>query len=380
MHPELPESYAGLPIGRLAQAFNSVTNAYKFYWFKALLDMAAQDRAVMPMQELSMQMLASVWYPLDHFKLSFGKQDGFKAIAQRLSGSLRIDHGPSAPSLFQQVFSQLPPKEIDQFQRELAVLLRWVPYRFQQPFFSEQLLRISDQQKNRLTVKLANEAFLQGRGLCLYRYPDDAHIELDRYWMDYMRANHAVLQGFVNWHLIRFVQKNNPNVIGLASKLERPAPNDRNLSQERKYWELYLKEHPEPASCIYSGQPLQGQKIAIDHFIPWSYVVHNDVWNLTPTLPAVNSSKSDWLPDLDAYLPKFAQQQYHSLQWSWRHRNALRDKCLHSYAQLFGSQLSEIAAMEAPRFEQELGRVVKPLVEGAERLGFPVWWRYRGEG
>ncbi|MDY5576621.1 MAG: HNH endonuclease domain-containing protein [Lachnospiraceae bacterium] len=31
--------------------------------------------------------------------------------------------------------------------------------------------------------------------------------------------------------------------------------------------------------------------ISIDHFVPWSYVAHDEMWNLNPTTKSINSSK-----------------------------------------------------------------------------------------
>jgi hypothetical protein len=44
------------------------------------------------MRDLSLRMIASVWYPLNYFKLSFGPQDSFKMIANFVSERITIYH------------------------------------------------------------------------------------------------------------------------------------------------------------------------------------------------------------------------------------------------------------------------------------------------
>lgn len=376
MQLEPPYGHAGLPIHRLAQAFDNVTNAYKFYWFKAILQAVAQDQPYISMKHLALQMLSDVWYPLDYFKLSFGKHDGFKPIAQRLSAKITIDSAHNAPSLLVQLSSKLTENEVSLFQKEIKTLVDYVPYRFQSPFFSEQLRGLNENQKNSLIEKLANEAFLQGKTTCMYRYVGD-DIEIQRDWMDYMKAHLPVLQGFINWHLLKFMQKHNLHVVGLSSKLKRPQRSDRDLSKERKYWELYINAQS-TTHCIYSGMLLQEQKIAVDHFVPWSYVVHNEIWNLVPTLPTINAAKSDWLPSATQYLQKFSLLQYQAFRWNYREHHQLRNDHLYAYAQIFGQQLAEVADMEPTIFQEELQKVIQPLLQSAQLLGFPIWWVYRG--
>jgi SAM-dependent methyltransferase len=47
--------------------------------------------------------------------------------------------------------------------------------------------------------------------------------------------------------------------------------------------------------CIWSGRKIRND-YAIDHCFPFSYWPNNDAWNLLPSLPRVNSNKSNKLP------------------------------------------------------------------------------------
>jgi SAM-dependent methyltransferase len=47
--------------------------------------------------------------------------------------------------------------------------------------------------------------------------------------------------------------------------------------------------------CVWTGQPLKG-RFAVDHCFPFAHWPNNDLWNLLPATPQVNSRKSDRLP------------------------------------------------------------------------------------
>ena len=50
-------------------------------------------------------------------------------------------------------------------------------------------------------------------------------------------------------------------------------------------------------SCIWSSKPLShSSKIEMDHCFPFARWPNNDLWNLLPTNPSINNSKSDRLP------------------------------------------------------------------------------------
>ena len=48
----------------------------------------------------------------------------------------------------------------------------------------------------------------------------------------------------------------------------------------------------------------------IDHFIPWSFVMNDELWNLMPMDSSLNSAKSNRLPKWDPFFSRFADNQY----------------------------------------------------------------------
>jgi hypothetical protein len=55
--------------------------------------------------------------------------------------------------------------------------------------------------------------------------------------------------------------------------------------------------------CIYTNEPIDINNFHLDHVLPWSFVAHNQLWNLIPTSPKINSSKNDSIPDISYIAP-----------------------------------------------------------------------------
>lgn len=109
---------------------------------------------------------------------------------------------------------------------------------------------------------------------------------------------------------IHYLQKRNPSVPGIADKLS--APQERKLDKAKKYWKAVIEVTE--IRNIYTEEIMTAGDISIDHFVPWSYVAHDELWNLVPTTKAVNSSKSNNLPDWDLYFPRLADAEFRAYQ------------------------------------------------------------------
>ena len=59
---------------------------------------------------------------------------------------------------------------------------------------------------------------------------------------------------------------------------------------------------------IYMGQGFNVDsinkygEINIDHYVPWGFVLHNELWNLIPTFKNINSSKGNNIRNKNKYL------------------------------------------------------------------------------
>ena len=171
---------------------------------------------------------------------------------------------------------------------------------------------------------------------------------------------------------MKFLQLRNPNVPNIAGKLFLPKV--RNLDTARNYWQQALQKLDE-CRCIYSRAIIPQRGFSLDHFLPWRYVTHDLLWNIIPTLPAVNSSKGDRLPNLSTYFDHFARIQFDALQVvaSSTHTKAQLD----DYLLLFGcEQRSDLLSIPYDAFQSKLYETVAPQFQIARSMGFTGNWSY----
>jgi hypothetical protein len=136
----------------------------------------------------------------------------------------------------------------------------------------------------------------------------DEKIEINPAWINYLTLNAKLLKDFCYWNLSLFLQSKNPSVPDIPNKLIRPAGRNSLTTQRTKFWDLVLKELGS-VKCIYTGQNLTLGNYAVEHFIPYSFVSHDLIWNLIPAEKSFNSSKSDKLPPLEKYFDPFFELQ-----------------------------------------------------------------------
>jgi hypothetical protein len=128
-------------------------------------------------------------------------------------------------------------------------------------------------------------------------------------WLTFLHSNHLPLRAFAQLSVARYFETRNPGIPGIINKLERPEM--RNLVKARTFWDTILSQ--QPLQCIYSSEPIHAGYDS-DHFLPWTFVTHDLIWNLTPTPAAINLAKSDAVPHLNRYLTAFVDQHYAAMR------------------------------------------------------------------
>lgn len=362
----LPPS-ADVPVEFLAATLRSTTNSYKYLWLLALVEVFGEPGADarglrIPMDEMLSRMLSIAWYPIRRFRLSFGTQDRVGRAVGDLADALgdpRRDTGVRRDEIRAALASD---RSLHQD------LERYVPYRFLTPWFPGELKGRKDSRKNPVIRECAAGGYGSRERAPLYRFRGerDEEIEVHPAWAAYLVRHAEVVAGFARWHLVRYLESRNPGVPNLAGKLAPPEA--RNLSRPRKLWGEIL-DRSEGVTCVYTGRPVTRDSFSLDHFVPWSFVAHDLLWNLAPVPREVNSSKGDQLPALDRHLPAFARIQRQAFHlWTGRHRRAVEE-----FVDAFREEPAEIRSWDEREFEHRLRSVLLPLLETARNRGFPPW-------
>jgi hypothetical protein len=342
-----------LDIRILGRIYDNTVATYKFYWFMSMLDLLATSRKQkFTFWEIIAGMVAEAWYPIHYFRLSFGRSDSLYERVIQLQLELNIPISSTKDQVRNIILSERNNPRIRQL---LNVFTLNVPYRFLSPWIPFQ----STQQVIDASIRFQNN--------CLYSISGDT-IVINPLWEIYLIENYTVLRDYTYWGLINFVQRRNPNVPNLPAKLQQTYQRE-NMNKQRRFWDTVL-DNTGNTNCIYTGKPLGKGDYDLDHFVPWSFVTHNLIWNLLPADPSVNSSKSNALPPLEKYLQEFSHHQQKALQTIYRMNPS--NQLLEEYLMLYHS-LPELIALPETDFEVVFRNTFSPMVQIAENMGFQYW-------
>lgn len=110
---------------------------------------------------------------------------------------------------------------------------------------------------------------------------------------EFICKHKVVIEKLNYYEWARFLERVNEETVAtkLLDKIDESAKRN-DLSAYRQI----LYEEFESKNCFYCGRLLQPDKIDVDHFIPWSFIKDDNLWNLVLACPTCNRKKNDRLP------------------------------------------------------------------------------------
>ena len=384
----LPET-DGLNVAAFSRLFDKTTNSYKYVFFLSLLDILRRRNfdadSPISFRELVIETLVNAWYPHTYFKLSFGIQD---KIAIKLDSlELNLDKPVFDESEKDSLREEISKRNLDNLLMGKDSLMRYVPFRLITPFLSQQLKFYKSQNRgttrnddleNELIMLLAEQHFDTARPL--YKFSGDSSnpyksIHLCSEWASYIRINYSIVRGWVAWEWLQYMQSKNPSTPAISNKLF-PQIGRSSLTSQTKYWQTVL-EHTDEISCIYSNRPLRvDSKLSLDHYLPWTFVAHDQIWNLIPTFSDVNSSKSKIIPS-SVYFDSFIRVHHLGLI-VWKEKMS-KDRTWNKFIDAYISDLRLNTKDDLTDFEKlskAYSSTFQPLLSLATSLGFEAGWNY----
>ena len=113
---------------------------------------------------------------------------------------------------------------------------------------------------------------------------------------DFLLKYKAEIEKLNYYSWAKFLEQINDDrvLLRVIDKLELATPRREDLTV---YREILMREFEEDA-CFYCGKKLQ-RKIHVDHFIPWSFVKDDKMWNFVLSCPSCNGQKNNRVPRKD---------------------------------------------------------------------------------
>ncbi len=377
MNARLPP-HSELNIGALSKSLSDTTNSYKFLWFLGLLECLPKtpeksSPIIISQRIIFREMIKTIDRCLRHYRLNFGASDKMRNHIEYLA---RVANFGDTRSILDAADES---HEVNAaFNKICYDLSRFVPQQWLTPFVrdTEKMPVRSDA----VAVKIRETAAIlaESGNPPPYRFASNrrgADIVVHREWHGYFIRNYPIVRGWALFKWINFLQSRNPNTPGIITKIAQPEKRAQ-LTKEREWWRAMIGRM-DGFECIYSGARItESDDFALDHYVPWSFVGHNCIWNLIPAAERANIKKSDRLPSMEKYFDRFIKLQQKALA---AYNNCAAKK--RGWKDIVDSYAGDLRVdINSPPSAQELSeayyKVIPPLIALAKSQGFPSDWDY----
>ena len=365
-----------LDLKRFSLMLDNNVQCYKFYWLEALVRLLVRDgKSDISFYEASREMIIQSWYTVSEYHLHMGNLygDGTRNALERAVDYIQSFSGLSSAAAYDKISAAIDnASEERDFQKILTQLTDDVPYRLLSPFASElkggDVIWHSDKRLIAYFNLVNNKVKLPYT--MTYISAKDKSIHWNEDWARMIIDNYVLILEWIRSKKIRYLQDRNPGVPGIVYKLDPEGT--RQLVQVRKLWNAVMDT--ENVIDIYTGRILNGQKYDIDHFIPWSYLTSDELWDLTPTEKTINIYKSNHLPDWDKYFCMFVENQVQLRNQIQKYEQIAKlfEKCKNkNLNNLWAADIYNTGTND--QFKTVLDENIRPIYNAAKIQGYSVW-------
>lgn len=367
-----------LDIEGFSQMMKDPSYCYKFYWLEAIVQLISEGKQDTTFDEIINEMICNAWYSVREFHIHLSGMRADGAVRDGLERAvLKLTELSALPANASRVEIRNAIKEHDvELKKSKEQLTNMVPGRALAGFFIKGDEEVPWGSASRLTEYIRRFDSTQIR--LPYTFGDSSKLKKEVHfnsdWTAMIQDNTVNILGWIQYEKVKWLQNNNPEVPGLIYKLAPMDEKLRKLGHVRKLWEGILDLTP--VRDVFTGQPVVSREYEVDHFIPWSFVMNDELWNLMPMDSSLNSSKSNRLPKWDPFFESFAGNQYlmyeliHEKPELYKRFEACYRDNLHS---IWAGQELYRKGNSRETFYNILEKNMMPVYDSAKRQGYEVW-------
>ncbi len=353
---------------------------YKFYWLEAIVQLISEGVSGTTFDTVINEMICNAWYSVREFHIHLS---GMMADGQVRDGLeravLKLAELSSLPANASKVEIRNAIREHDaELNKAKSQLTNMVPYRALAGFFTKADTAAEWESARRMVAYI--ERINREVVLLPYTLGESSSLKKEIYfhpkWMDMIQDNTVSILGWIQYEKVKWLQNNNPEVPGLIFKLAPIDEKMRKLASVRKLWEGILDICE--VRDVFTGGAVIRKRYDVDHFIPWSFVMNDELWNLMPMDSSLNSSKNNRLPKWDPFFLRFADNQYLLYEKVYEREGIHRlfEACyrdnLHS---IWAGQELYRKGNTKEEFYKILQKNMQPVYDSARRQGYEIWSR-----
>ena len=352
---------------------------YKFYWLEAIVNLIAEGVTETTFNDIIDEMICNAWYSVREFHIHLSGlgpngevRDGLERAVLKLTELSDLSSSASKVEIKNAI--RRYGRDLKQAKEQLTNM---VPYRAMAGFFANAGLE-SVPWDSVVKMKETITSFSYEVTALPYTLGGSSkllkEVRFHPDWIRMIRDYTVPILGWIQYEKVKWLQSNNPEVPGLVYKLLPMDEKTRKLGKVRKLWESVLTLRP--VSDVFTGKPIQTGEFDIDHFIPWSFVMNDELWNLMPMDSSLNASKSNRLPRWEPFYRRFSDNQYQLYQLIHEKEgiHQLYEACwrdnLHS---IWAGQELYRQGNTKEMFDTILSRNMRPVYDSAMRQGYEIW-------
>lgn len=163
-----------------------------------------------------------------------------------------------------------------------------IPY---ESLSTEQMIKINHKVKIKCKQNVVGALFADTKELFYGFSRSGEWIQINPVMYEFVCKHKLIIEKLNYYQWAKFMEKVNESdaVSHLLSKIDESSKRN-NLAAYRK---ILFDEFEN--KCFYCGKKVSNEKVDVDHFIPWSYIKNDNLWNFVLACPSCNRSKSDKL-------------------------------------------------------------------------------------
>lgn len=372
--------YNQLDIEGFSHMMKDPSYCYKFYWLEAIVQLISEGVTETTFDTVIDEMICNAWYSVREFHIHLSGMQLDGQVRDGLERAvIRLSELSSLPANASKVEIKNAIKEHNtELKTAKEQLTNMVPYRALAGFFDKAEERADWGSIKRMTAYI--ERINRDIVLLPYTLGESSklkkEIRFQSSWVEMIQDNTVAILGWIQYEKVKWLQNNNPEVPGLIYKLAPLDEKMRKLGHVRKLWDGILDLRS--INDVFTEKPIDQSKYDVDHFIPWSFVMNDELWNLMPMDSSLNSAKSNRLPAWDDFFIRFAKNQY--IMYEMIHEKEgirkLYEACyrdnLHS---IWANQELYRKGNSDAEFYGILEKNMRPVYDSARRQGYDVWDR-----
>ncbi len=296
--------YNHLDIEAFSRMMKDPSYCYKFYWLEAIVSLISEGKTESTFNEIIDEMISNAWYSVRQFHIHLSGlqtngevRDGLERAILKLTEISNLSANASKVEI---------KNVIQEYQMELKPfkdqLTHMVPYRALASFLSKSSKKVNWNSMKKMTEDI--RAFNAEVIPLPYTLGDSSKLQKEVYfhpdWVVMIQDHTVNILGWIQYEKMKWLQNNNPEVPGLIYKLAPMDEKMRKLSKVRELWKGIMDV--QEIQDVFTGKRVSKKHYDVDHFIPWSFVMNDELWNLMPMDSSLNCSKSNRLPKWDPFL------------------------------------------------------------------------------